>query len=548
MIRRALAAVSACVLASAVLAPGTHAQEAPTAAEVAAEARFYELLNESRAAEGLAPLVRRDGLSRLAREWSSTMASAGELSHNPDLLDDVQSALSEQVRSVAENVGHGRDVDGLHDAFLASPGHRQAVLGDYDLVGIGVVSGGSRTWVTFDFAEVADEATPGGGGAPVEVLSGNQPPPPAPADPQPGAQNSPPNAPPPDTLPPIDPSLPPADQATASRQVEAPPTPAPEGGTPAPEEATAPPGGAAPVITPSPAVVPPVGTSAVQVSEPSPAFIPPPAKPLELPGMEDLLALGPDQLDDLTAGAGEDEDLVGTTAAQDPSGARNMPSPEGSGNEQAFQAAAEADDASSGSGVLQILTLAVLGLAAAVATSIAIKPRRRAARVRHTADGTPPAPPQALVRGPSFVAPSLVATDQVAEPSSNSREPMHAADDDRREVPMPTQRNVQNDFPYRPVAAPRNETRVVAFSGRSVTDVAGDLGVDGATFADWVRAQREPAAPAAPAPPVREGQLPEGDAQLQEENRRLRTRIAELEKDRATLKRAVALWAKESDE
>lgn len=72
MIRRVLAALSACALAVTVLASATQAQEAPkaTAAAAAAEARLFELLNESRVAEGLVPLELRDGLSRLAREWS----------------------------------------------------------------------------------------------------------------------------------------------------------------------------------------------------------------------------------------------------------------------------------------------------------------------------------------------------------------------------------------------------------------------------------------------------------------------------------------------
>lgn len=42
----------------------------------------------------------------------------------------------------------GGTVDGLHIAFMNSPGHRANVLGDYDKAGIGVVMSGSTMFVT----------------------------------------------------------------------------------------------------------------------------------------------------------------------------------------------------------------------------------------------------------------------------------------------------------------------------------------------------------------------------------------------------------------
>lgn len=57
--------------------------------------------------------------------------------------------------SVGENVGVGSSVDQIHDAFMSSSSHRSNVLGgDFDLVGIGVISSGGQLWVTVVFVGV----------------------------------------------------------------------------------------------------------------------------------------------------------------------------------------------------------------------------------------------------------------------------------------------------------------------------------------------------------------------------------------------------------
>ena len=56
-----------------------------------------------------------------------------------------------QWQLIGENIGTGFAVQSLHDSFMASGGHRANILGNYNRVGIGVVTQGERIWVTFDF-------------------------------------------------------------------------------------------------------------------------------------------------------------------------------------------------------------------------------------------------------------------------------------------------------------------------------------------------------------------------------------------------------------
>lgn len=83
----------------------------------------------------------------------------------------------------------------------------------------------------------------------------------------------------------------------------------------------------------------------------------------------------------------------------------------------------------------------------------------------------------------------------------------------------------------------RDAVALVRSSGRTIAEIARELGINDTTLGNWVRDDRKQS---------RSAGLPPGqeDAEL-EENRRLRKRIAELEKEREILKRAVAFWVKE---
>jgi Cysteine-rich secretory protein family len=134
--------------ASAVLVPVRPAAAADTAAQ---ERQFLVLLNKQRASAGLGPLVLDPALSAVARGWSLRLA-AQPLAHNPALRQSVESSVTRTWSRLGENVGVGADVVGLHRRFWESEPHRRNVLGGYNRVGIGVVTGGDGLIrVTVDF-------------------------------------------------------------------------------------------------------------------------------------------------------------------------------------------------------------------------------------------------------------------------------------------------------------------------------------------------------------------------------------------------------------
>jgi len=132
------------LLPAGTAAAGTVAQD---------ELGFLKKLNEERVRAGRAPVVSDPELVPTSRTWSQHMASRNQLSHDPNLVAIV-SRIEPSWRGVAENVGVGSSVQGLHDAFMASAGHRANVLrSSYNRVGIGVVHSGGRIWVTVRLLE-----------------------------------------------------------------------------------------------------------------------------------------------------------------------------------------------------------------------------------------------------------------------------------------------------------------------------------------------------------------------------------------------------------
>ena len=154
----------------------------PTAAEV----QFFTLLNGVRSEKGLAPLVRDPGLDSMARQWSGHMAATfartgvvirpgvkehtvppncelDALCHRPDLAD-ATGDIEPNWRTAGENVGTGGEVVGLHNAFVASPGHYANVVGNFNRLGVGVVIAGSMVWVTFNFLDGPALTNGGSGG------------------------------------------------------------------------------------------------------------------------------------------------------------------------------------------------------------------------------------------------------------------------------------------------------------------------------------------------------------------------------------------------
>jgi hypothetical protein len=150
---RSIAALLA-ITCSAVVLVGPAAEVASAAPPPAtAEAQFASLLNSARQASGKAPLVVNTAVATTSRTWSATMRSRDAMSHDPNLVANVARVVPDW-RRVGENVGVGYDVAQLHNAFMASSGHRANIMGDYNQVGIGVVNSSDGTvWVTLRFVK-----------------------------------------------------------------------------------------------------------------------------------------------------------------------------------------------------------------------------------------------------------------------------------------------------------------------------------------------------------------------------------------------------------
>jgi hypothetical protein len=130
---------------------------APAVASSGVESSFISAINRERAAAGLPDVVVTSDLTAAARRHSGVMAGASDLHHNPDLGGSVGG-----WRKIGENVGRGPSVDAIHNAFMASPGHRDNILDpDWTQVGVGVVEAGNTIWVTEMFRDpLAAEPTP----------------------------------------------------------------------------------------------------------------------------------------------------------------------------------------------------------------------------------------------------------------------------------------------------------------------------------------------------------------------------------------------------
>jgi len=152
-----------CAALMALTVMATVAAEPASAADTGTEEMaFVAKLNELRTAQGLAPLATNGALFDMARSWTGQMEAAKGISHNPSLA-----ALGPAGwRRLGENVGMGYDVQGLHDAFVASPLHyRNMVDPAFDSVGVGVAhAADGQIFVTVNFmttgAPEAAQATP----------------------------------------------------------------------------------------------------------------------------------------------------------------------------------------------------------------------------------------------------------------------------------------------------------------------------------------------------------------------------------------------------
>ena len=145
----------------------------PAAASGHAEGHLLARHNEARSAAGLAPLRADGALASVARSWSAQMRDAhesrgeraGALRHNPSLAAQLPDGFQRAGENVGYTVRTGASetelANRLHDAYLQSPGHRANVLGEFNRVGVGIVSASDGTmWSTVVFTLVDADTAP----------------------------------------------------------------------------------------------------------------------------------------------------------------------------------------------------------------------------------------------------------------------------------------------------------------------------------------------------------------------------------------------------
>lgn len=122
-----------------------------------AERGFAKRINNVRGVAKRGMLRLDPELSKAARLHTREMVKQNKLHHTPS------DKLSRRVTNwtvLGENVGVGGDVQSLHDAFMASPGHAQNVLYDsFRHVGIGTVKAHGQLWVTVIFEAETNPGT-----------------------------------------------------------------------------------------------------------------------------------------------------------------------------------------------------------------------------------------------------------------------------------------------------------------------------------------------------------------------------------------------------
>jgi hypothetical protein len=117
----------AATIAATTLTPGAVALASP-----GQESEFFSLMNSARASAGLAPLASDSALTAYARSHTATMIASGTIFHSSGL-----GSITTGWSRMGENVGMGPSPSIIHQAFMASPGHRANILGDYNYAGIG---------------------------------------------------------------------------------------------------------------------------------------------------------------------------------------------------------------------------------------------------------------------------------------------------------------------------------------------------------------------------------------------------------------------------
>lgn len=144
--------VAALAVLHCVGSPDVPAQERQRPSDFALEAQAHGRINAHRRTEGLPPLEYDARIAAAARRHSAAMA-AGKVPIGHEGFEARGSGIAEAIpfRGMAENVGFNnypadRTVSAAVSGWLASPGHRGNIEGDYDVTGIGIARGPQGAW------------------------------------------------------------------------------------------------------------------------------------------------------------------------------------------------------------------------------------------------------------------------------------------------------------------------------------------------------------------------------------------------------------------
>lgn len=144
----ALTATPAATTAPTATPAATEKPGLPSGADnLAYEKEVVELVNEQRAANGLAPLTLGDKLSKVARLKSQDMHDNSYFSHTSPTYGspfDMMKTFGISYRTAGENIAMGYSTpEAVVNGWMNSPGHRANILNaNFTTIGVGYVADG----------------------------------------------------------------------------------------------------------------------------------------------------------------------------------------------------------------------------------------------------------------------------------------------------------------------------------------------------------------------------------------------------------------------
>lgn len=147
------------VIAYAVLFVALVATVVPAWAQDDAR-RIFDLTNQDRQQQGLAPLRWDDALAVAARGHADRMVRQRALSHQypgePELMERAASAGA-HFRAIAENIATGPSPQSIEQEWMHSTAHRTNILDPkMNALGVAVVREGGSLYAVQDFAQTSE--------------------------------------------------------------------------------------------------------------------------------------------------------------------------------------------------------------------------------------------------------------------------------------------------------------------------------------------------------------------------------------------------------